>query len=144
MAYVTTTIEAPPKISQVIQKTNRVLIEVKGVFPFIFFPDRIVVDENKVTIVRKLFFFSDRVFPINFTDLKNAVVTTNLFFAALEFELRGYEKNPRPVKFLPKKAALIAQQIITGLILANHQHLDLTHLSQEKVVETAINIGRHT
>lgn len=130
------------KIDRVIEKTGRKLFEISSVFPFDFFPDKIVIDENKVSLIFGIFFFSEQVFPIFIKDIKNVTVSSSILFASLTFELTGYEKNPQKIKYLWIPGAMRARRIITGLVACHAEKIDTTKLSESKLLEKVEEIGR--
>lgn len=130
------------------QKLNRVakqtvvLWRIKAVWPFDLFPNQIVIYENKVDIVYGIFFWSSWVFPILLSNLNAVTMSTNPLFATLTFEITGYEDNPKPVSWLKKDQALVAQRIITGLLSMHKGGVDLTKWTPDQVRQMAEEIGR--
>ncbi len=45
------------KLDVLEKNSERVLLRIHTVFPFVLFPDTVVIDENKISIIRMLFFF---------------------------------------------------------------------------------------
>src|SRR5687767_8473081 len=78
------------KLDVLTTETESVIYQVASVFPFQLFPDKIIVDKNKVTIVRKQLLYK-RIFPILLEDIRTVKVTRGPFFASIEFEVSGYE-----------------------------------------------------
>lgn len=116
-------------------------MHVKAVFPFTLFPDEVVVTRNQVDIVYRTFFFTNRVFPIQMKDILNVVLTNSPFFSALTFEIRGYEKNPRTITYLPKSAAQEAQQLIMGIVTCYKHNIDISKLSAAEILQQVATIG---
>jgi len=132
---------AKKEINTLVKKSERKLLEVKSVFPFDFFPDRVVVDDQKVNLVFGLFLFSDHVFPIQYKDLRSITVTTGLFFGSLFFDVQGFEENPQRVNFLWREDAIRARRIIMGLLVAAREGIDLSKLPTDELVGKANTIG---
>lgn len=65
------------KLNNLINNSHRILYEAASVFPFDFFPDRIVIDENKINIIHGVFFYSNKIFTILLEDVKNTFLTYN-------------------------------------------------------------------
>src|SRR3989344_3628797 len=84
------------KLKTLADETETVIYKASSVFPFQLFPDKIIIDKNKVSIIRKMLFFK-RIFPILYEDIQTVKVNRGILLAAVEFEVRGYEQNPRPV-----------------------------------------------
>src|SRR5205823_426895 len=45
------------KFRGLVDRSSSVLFRAKGVFPFEFFPDSIIIDSHKVNIIHNMFFF---------------------------------------------------------------------------------------
>lgn len=122
------------KLDDIIEDSEEIIYEVSAVFPFDLFPDKIIIDKHKITIVRRALFFK-RLFPIPLRDLQTVRLNRSLIFAALEFEIRGYNTNPQPVSFLWPAHALKAEKYILGLVHAVKSEVDLTQIKTDKITE---------
>jgi hypothetical protein len=130
------------KIAVLSEATREPLVHCNTVWPFVFFPDTVSVDKNKIEIVYGLFFFSKHLFQILIQDLRTAHLSTGLFFATLTFEIIGYEQNPREVTFLPKQQATTVHRIIIGLMAAKREGIEIEELSDKEVYQSAWQIGK--
>lgn len=128
------------KLEDLVRGSGEVIYEISSAFPFQLFPDKIIIDKNKVNIVRKDLFFK-RVFPIFHKDIMTVKVNRGILFATMEFEIKGYETNPGPVTFLWPYEATRAKQYILGLMDAKKEKVDLTKVSAEKVKKKFREIG---
>ncbi len=133
--------EVAEKLGELVSKTNNIIYEISSVFPFQLFPDRIIVDENKVTIARKDLFFK-RVFPLMYEDILTVRVNRGLIFAAMEFEIKRARLNPRPITYLWPKEAANAKKYIMGIIEAKKQKIDVSKLTAGQIRETLEEIGQ--
>jgi len=123
-------------------KGSGVIYRLNSVFPFDLFPDSIVIDHNKVSIVRRTGPFSQKIFPIALADIKTVTVYSGILFASLTLEIAGYEQNPGTVIKLNKFKAQKARKIIMGLIVANRQEIDLSKLSTKQLSRDLPKIGK--
>ncbi|MBX4206106.1 hypothetical protein KW795_02815 [Candidatus Microgenomates bacterium] len=133
----------PPKtLDKLVEENRQKIMEVKNIFPFDLFPDKIIISKTKVDLVYGLFFFSDHIISMLIKDLKNAKVTTGILFASMSFELQGYEVNPEKIKFLPIAKAMQARRIIEGLIASEAKGIDLSSFEPEELMDKLEEIGR--
>lgn len=130
------------KLQNTIISSKRTIITVKSVFPFDFFPDQIVVDENKINIIKSEFFFSKEVYSIPIENMNGVTSSSNLFFGQLRLEAWGISKLPDPVEYLWKKDAVKVRRIISGLITAHHANIDMTNIPLMKARRALEEIGR--
>ncbi len=133
--------EHAKKFGDVVKASRRVLFSSSNVFPFDFFPDKIIIDENKVDMVFGLFFFSQEVFSIPYNRISSASSSVGLFFGTLTVEIQGFEQNPPMLTKLWKQDAIKARRIINGLVTANRQGIDLSKLDLTNVSDLVEEIG---
>lgn len=121
---------ANKRLKSLVGQTQKVLLKITAVFPFDFFPDSITVDENKINIISRDFFFSEDVHSVLLEDITDLHVNTNPFFATLEIVDSSNYRFPIifKVNFLRISEALHARKLIQGLIVARNQKLDLGHV----------------
>jgi hypothetical protein len=134
-------IQARQVMDSIVGSSNRVLMKISTVFPFTFFPDTLVIDEAKVTIIHWNGFFTKTVFPILIENIMNVTLSTSLFFASLQFEVIGFETNPDPITHIQKSQAIKARKVITGLMTLKKQRIDLSGISTEELMQKIEQIG---
>lgn len=129
------------KINALVEKSQRVLMNATTVFPFDFFPDSIIVDENKLTIVKRIFFWSETVFTVLVKDILSIGISSNPFFSTLSVEVKGFEKNPAPVNYLWNKDAVQIKKLITGLTTCVKEGINTSLISDKEVARKVEEIG---
>lgn len=129
------------KLDQTEIGAHRILFRARTVFPFDLFPDEIVIDENKVDLVYGVFFWSRQVVSVSINDLNGAISMTNIFFGSLELEVRGYDRNPIPIKYLWNKDANRARRIVNGLVACVKQGVDTSNLNLKSAKDKIEDIG---
>jgi hypothetical protein len=101
-----------------------VIFEAGSIFPFKFFPDRITICPNRITITYRGL-FSREEFPIPIENLTGARVYRNLFFASLIIETFRYDR-PAPLQYLKIHDARLARRYILALVECRKNGIDLT------------------
>ncbi len=129
-------------LNKLILRSNRVLIRISSVFPFDFFPDEVTIDENKVNIICRIFFFSEDIHSIMIPMIKDVEIETNLFFAAMKIVPDGYPGKPIVVRFLKKGDAICARRIIQGLMVANREKVNIGNLDSRNLKQKIEDLGR--
>ncbi|NTU46646.1 hypothetical protein HGA88_03385 [Candidatus Roizmanbacteria bacterium] len=125
------------KLERLVSKSARVLMKIKTTFPFNFFPTTVSIDENKISIVTHSFFSSGRARTISVKDMKDVMVDTDLFYGALTLKNGGEVE----ISFLKKSEALMARQLILGLIFCYQDGVDPILLTKEELIAKAEKIG---
>lgn len=128
------------KLDKLIRASDEIIYSFSSVFPFQLFPDKIIIDENKVTIIRKMLFFK-RIFPILIDDILTVKVNRNIFFASIEFEIKDLEENPSPTTFLWPGEASLAKKYIMGLMQARRNGVDLQSLTSGQLKKRLEELG---
>ena len=133
------------KLDNQAQMTTNRLFRMKAVGPFDFFPNKVVIEEKQVILYYKQFFFTTQEYHILVPDILIPVIENSLLFATLKIEIGvgGYQQNPPPIHFLPKKEALLAKQIIMGLLVCYKEDISLEGLDNEEKIDKLIEIGRY-
>lgn len=120
----------------------RIILDIKAVFPFNFFPDEIIVDESKVSIHVNYFFYSKEVRSMEFKDIFNVIIQQGLFFARLEIVDRFFTVQPVIIPYLWKKDAVRARRIIQGMILSKKMNIDIHTIPIDELVRKLDRIGQ--
>jgi len=116
-------------------QAREVLHEAKSVFPFDFFPTKIVVDRFKIELSYGMFFFSKQLHTFPMGGIHNVTVNTSPFFSSITFEVAGLEKNPAPIPYVVPKDATIIKQLIDSIKLASESGVDVAHLKKEEILD---------
>lgn len=136
--------EASMELSELSETMSHVLLKVKALFPFDFFPDEVIIDINRVNIIKRNFFISARVHGIPVANILDVFVEHGPIFAALKIVDSGFIENEISVNYLWKKDAEEARGLIQGLIDAKKQGVDLTKVSHKNIGEKLTELGSIT
>jgi len=121
--------------------TRKEIFVANCVFPFDFFPDKIIIDLNTVTVIKR-YLLSRYVFPLHIEDIKTVRDNWGPFFASLEIEASGFKKNPPKLKFLQHKDATRARMYINALMDLNRQGIDIEKLSKDEIIKKLEEISK--
>ncbi len=124
------------------KSTNRVLYKLKAVILFDLFPDELIIDIDKVTIVYKYFFASEQIHSVKIGDISDVLVETSPFLSVLKIVDRGFVENSINIEHLITEQAMKARRIIQGLIIIKERGVDLTPFSNEEIIEKAEELGK--
>jgi len=130
------------KVEEMLDRGNNVLLKISAVWPFDFFPDEVVVDENKVNIICREFFFSEDIHSISIFNIKDISLETNIFFATLKIVPDGYPGQPLSIKFLVKSQAIRMRKIIQGLIETSKKGVDINKLPTDNPTSLIERLGK--
>jgi hypothetical protein len=122
------------------QRASLVIFETSAVFPFEFFPDKLIICANRITIYHNTA-FSREEYPIPIESVTGAsIFKSNPFFASLSIETFGLTK-PAPIHYLRTKEARLARRYILALIECKKANIDLSGQKVSKLQEALKKIG---
>lgn len=130
------------KLNATVKSANRILFKTQAIFPFDFFPDEVIIDENKVDIISSKFFTSRETFTIPIENINGVTNSLSLFFGELRIEAWGINRLPGPIKYLSRLDAIKARRIISGLILSHKEQIDMRNIPLEELKRKLEEIGR--
>lgn len=130
------------ELDALVEKSGKVLFEIRSIFPFDFFPDRVIITEEKVSVIQKNFFFSETVRSVLSKDIASVSCDTNLIFAKLLIIDRLFTHSPIIIRFLRKRDALKARRLIQGMIVSTHQNIEIAKVNIPNIGEKLEAIGR--
>ncbi len=128
------------KLETLSKRAERIILQATNIFPFDLFPDQIIVDETKVSIVYKEFFWSESIQPILLDSITDVVVETSLFFGKLK--IINFNRAEVVVEWLWKKDALEARRVIQGLVVAKKAGVDFTAYEVGELKEKVSQLGQ--
>lgn len=134
--------KASEELDSLATGSARIILDIKAVFPFNFFPDELIIDETKVSVHTKLFFYTKQVRSVVYSDIFNVVIHEGLFFAKLEIIDRYFSEQSIVIEFLKKKDAILARRIIQGMVIAKKEKIDLQALPIKDLIEKLDRIGK--
>ena len=125
-----------------VRQSHQVLAIARTVFPLTLFPDSVVVDRSKVTIIHRTFFWSAETISFQIEDILNVSASVGPFFGSLTIASRVMSTVDHfHVNYLWRRDAIALKHIIQGYIIAKHSHMDTEHLSQGDLVATLSELG---
>src|SRR5476651_1266242 len=138
--------EQTGKFEKLINKSGIILLRVKAVFPFEIFPDSLVIDESKVNIIHRIFFWTVEIQSIPISHIQDVEVDTSVLFATLKILPTGFSvvsmtENWVKINYLWRKDALKARRIIEGLLIASRENIDLTKVDTTNFVKKIEKLG---
>lgn len=130
------------KLEKLGETATRELYRVTSFFPLDFFPDTVIIDTTKVSIIHRIFFYSQTITGIFIKDVINVTITSSLLFATVTIQLSPLQVQPLPINYVKKNDALRLRRIIMGLRACLNEKIDLGKLSTTELLPFVEDIGR--
>lgn len=122
-------------IAGLVRKSNRILVSITSYgFPFDMFPDTINIEDGRITIITRRFFFSSQVHSVDIKDISNVFINTAPFFDQLVIVSKTFAENEVRIKYLRKKDAVLARRIIEGLRVFESKQIDTSNFTKEELL----------
>jgi hypothetical protein len=123
-------------VTGLIKQSNRILVSIMThKFPFDFFPDTLNVEEKRVTIITRKFFFSSEVHSVDIKDISNVFINIIPFFAQLVIVSKTFRQNEVKIRYLWKSEAIYARKIIEGLRLFESKQIDTSVYTEQELID---------
>lgn len=136
-------------------RSHDVLFKANTVFPFILFPDTIILDREKLTIIHRPFFRMAKITAIRVKDILNAEVDVGPFFGSLRVITRYFsdqsqftgnseelQRKPPLINFLWRRDAMKLHSLLQGYIIATQKEIDCSEIPREELVTLLYDLGQ--
>lgn len=124
---------------------NESIASANTVFPFTLFPDTIILDRKKVTIIRRSFFMVSDTISVRIEDILHVALSLGPFFGSITLETRffNHEKS-YSLKWLTRKDAIYLKHMIHGYVIALHSGVAVDSKEKEPLIELLEELGHDT
>ena len=130
------------RLEEMVDRSQRVLMCIKSIFPFDFFPDVLTIDENKVTLICHELGY-ENVHGVFIENISYVTVDTDILHATLNVTDSTSERFPKilSIHHLKKEDAFKARSLIEGLIAAKKLNVDFAIFKTEELVNQLVKLG---
>ncbi len=130
------------KLNDLVEGSQKPLLQIRTVIPLNPFPDEIIIDINKVTIIFRYFFFSRQIHSVFIKDVSDVVVETGMLFSTLKIVDVGFTENSIDINYLSTRGAIKARKIIQGLVVAQKNGIDPAKYQFSDLAEQLEQLGK--
>ncbi|MGI5841319.1 MAG: hypothetical protein ACOX6N_03825 [Patescibacteria group bacterium] len=120
------------KFNQFVKDTSEPILVIEGFWLFDLFPDKLVIDTERVSVVTRQFLSANKIHTVFISDITDVIVTYALLFATLTIVDRNFRENEIKVEHLLKSDALEARQVLEGLMIAKKNGINTESLRHEE------------
>ncbi len=139
------TLRQTDHLRKVVKESSQVLGSANTVFPLTLFPDSVIVDRSKITIIKRDFFWTSRVISIQIEDILNIEAGVGPFFGSLNIASRVMSSVDHfRIDYFWRADAIFLKHLIQGYVIAKHNKLDISQLTKEELLETLTGLGEDT
>lgn len=122
-------------VAGLIRKSNRILASISThKFPFDLFPDTINVEEGRINVIIRNFFFSSQVYSVDLKNISNVLINTAPFFAQLVIVSKTFSENEIRINNLWISQAIYVRRLIEGLRVLDSKQIDTSTYSKRDLI----------
>ena len=133
------------ELKKMVKKSHEVLAKARTVFPVTLFPDDVILDRMKITIIKRDFFWSSSVISIQVRDILNVSTSVGPLFGSLTIASRVMNSIDHfEINYLWRGDAVQLKNMIQGYAIAKHSNIDTDHLSKVELVDMLSDLGTDT
>jgi hypothetical protein len=118
------------------------LLSADTVFPFTLFKSTVQIDRDKLTIIRRSFFWTADTISVQICDILNVEVNVGPFFGSVVMSSKYFNKNIKSVNFLKRNEAIKFQRLVQGSIIASRKQIDYSGIEKEQLVTLLSDLGQ--
>ena len=120
-------------VSDLIKKSNRCIISASTHFPWTLFPNKIEVEESRVTFIFHQFMASQS-HSVDIKDISSVFIESSPFFATIQVVSRTFAENTITIGHLNAKKAYRVQMIIEGLRTFAEHNIDTSNYEVKELI----------
>lgn len=121
--------------------SHDILFAADTVFPFTLFPDTVILDREKLTIINRYFFGVSRINVTPVRDILSVEANLGPFFGSIHLSSRYFVTNPYSVHFLLRSNTIKLRRLLQGYIIAHEQKIDCTDIDKKRLITLLNELG---
>jgi len=144
-------------LEEITEQSNQVLFRADTVFPFILFPDTIILDRMQLSIIHRPFFMTAKITSIRIEDILSSEVQVGPLFGSIRVVSRYFshefaeeesnappsQRVPSSIHYLWKRDALEVHKLIQGYIVATQRKIKLSHKNKKELIKLLHELGQN-
>lgn len=124
-----------------INEVNETLLRFSAIFPFELFPDEVILDRMKISVIKKDFILSKRIITIPLTGTLNVEVSKGPLTSQIVIADTASGLNSVRVKNILYTDALYLQRLVEGIVVGIKQGINFMGMSREELLASASKWG---
>jgi hypothetical protein len=122
-------------VAGLVRKSNRILASIRThKFPLDFFPDTITLEEGRINVIVRNFFFSSQVYSVDLKNIANVIINTAPLFAQLVIVSKTFTENEIQINNLWINDAIYIRRLIEGLRVLDSKQIDTSVYTKRDLI----------
>ena len=132
-------------LEEVLERSNQVIARATSIFPLTLFPDTVILDRTKLTVIKRNFFLSEDVMSIRIEDILNVSTTIGPIFGSITIATRVMSSTDHfTIRNFFREDVMRLSHMIQGYVIARHNNIECDHLSYDELVHTLQELGHES
>lgn len=132
-------------LKRMVKQSKEEIARVQTIFPFTLFPDDIILDRTKITIIKRNFFWSLDVISIRIEDIFNVSSSVGPLFGSVIISSRIMNSVDHfEIDRLWRHDAVEMKTLIQGYMIAKHSGVNLDEQTIPELIDTLRELGGET
>ncbi len=127
------------RMEKLVESSNQFFFSIRTHLPFDLFPNQLIIDIHKVTMITKNLLSKD-VISIPIKDLNKVEVYNDFWAASMELE-NGSQTTTISINWLKKDEARQAQALLQGLMIAYKNEINIESFPQSEILDKLETLG---
>ena len=124
-----------------VSEASRELFRAKGVWPFDFFPDELIIEEKRIIVKRNMFPFFSTISTIPINNFLIFELTHSIFFSSVFIKGAYGDNLSTSFCWLTHKDAQQAKEIVDGLRLKESESLEVMERNKKRLIMALQMLG---
>lgn len=134
--------KSPQAVAQEINDGNEFLYKFKSLFPFELFPDEVILDKLKITIIQREAIIYKRVTTIPLTGTVNVQISRGILTSQISIiETSTLKQEEVIIKHVLNSDAARFHQIVEGIVIGMRQGINFIEMNKDETLTSAKKWG---
>lgn len=131
-----------PPTAKEIEQNNEYLFRCTSLFPFQLFPDEVILDKLKISIIKRDFFFTKRIITLPLTGTVNVKVYKGPITSMLEMmDMSTLNQQAIRVRHVLNDDAVTFHRLVEGIVIGMRQGVNFMDMERNEMMDSAMKWG---
>lgn len=132
------------KLEEAVRESHGILAKATTVFPFTPFPDTIVIDRHKLTIVRR-HLLTEQALSVPIENIKNVQADMGPIFGTITVISDQFVNSEQRLEYLRRRDVDKIQKLVQGIVMATKDKIDISEVDPKRLQSMLTELGEgHT
>lgn len=132
------------KLEDAVKESHGILARATTVFPFTPFPDTVVIDRHKLTIVRR-HLGTQQALSVPIENIKNVQADMGPIFGTLTIISDQFVNSEQKLEYLRRGDVEKIQKMVQGIVMATKEDIDVSEVDPDQLKALLTELGEgHT